>query len=386
MEKTYIYQEIAESLRRSIAEGKVQPGDKLPPVREMARRWDCTPGTVSRAYSQLAQDGLVVAHRGSGTRVTPNPLQPERPTWGWANLINRAESFLLEAISGGHTAAQAETALAMAVARWQELQEQGVPQAAAPPAGPAMRLRFAGSHDLTISILARMLGEGDRHSTASAGHLDEEEASHAQLEVEYVGSLGGLMALARNEADVAGAHLWDETSDTFNLPFVRRLLPGKRVALLTVAHRSLGLIVPPGNPRGVEGLVDLARSDLRLVNRQSGSGTRVWLDAHLKALEITPQEIPGYERQELTHLAVARAVESGEADVGLGIHAAAAVYGLGFVSLTQERYDLVLLEAVWRTPAAQALVAIVRSDAFKEAVAALGGYDTAETGKETWVS
>lgn len=371
MEKTYIYQEIAESLRRSIAEGKLQPGDKLPPVREMARRWDCTPGTVSRSYSQLAQDGLVVAHRGSGTRVTPNPLQPERPTWGWANLINRAESFLLEAISGGHTAAQAETALAMAVARWQELQEQGLPQSAALPAGPAMRLRFAGSHDLTISILARMLGE---------------EASHAQLEAEYVGSLGGLMALARNEADVAGTHLWDETSDTFNLPFVRRLLPGKRVALLTVAHRSLGLIVPPDNPQGLEGLADLARSDLRLVNRQSGSGTRVWLDAHLKALEITPQEIPGYERQELTHLAVARAVESGEADVGLGIHAAAAVYGLGFVSLTQERYDLVLLEAVWRTPAAQALVAIVRSDAFKEAVAALGGYDIAETGKETWVS
>ncbi len=371
MAKTYIYQEIAESMRRRIAEGKLQPGDKLPPVREMARRWDCTPGTVSRAYSQLAQDGLVVAHRGSGTRVTPNPLQPERPTWGWANLINRAESFLLEAISGGHTAAQAETALAMAIARWRELQEQGVPEAAVPSDGPAMRLRFAGSHDLTVSILARMLGE---------------RAPHAQLEAEYLGSLGGLMALARNEADVAGTHLWDEASDTYNLPFVRRLVPGKRAALLTVAHRSLGLIVPPGNPLEVQGLADLARSDVRLVNRQSGSGTRVWLDARLKALGITPQGISGYERQESTHLAVARAIESGEADVGLGIYAAAAVYGLGFVSLAQERYDLVLLEAVWHTAAAQALVAIVRSDAFKEAVAALGGYDTAETGQETWVS
>jgi putative molybdopterin biosynthesis protein len=200
-----------------------------------------------------------------------------------------------------------------------------------------------------------------------------------------VGSLGGLMALAQGGAEIAGAHLWDEAADTYNVSFVRRLLPGRRVALLTLAYRSLGLITPPGNPHELQGLADLARPDVRLVNRQSGSGTRVWLDAQLRGLGISPESVPGYDREELTHLAVARAVEQGEATVGLGIHAAASAYGLGFVPLTEERYDLVLPEAVWEVPEAQALIDVVRSPRFKEAVVALGGYDTSQTGREVWV-
>jgi putative molybdopterin biosynthesis protein len=158
------------------------------------------------------------------------------------------------------------------------------------------------------------------------------------------------------------------------------------VALLTLVHRSLGLITPSGNPQGLQGLADLTQSDVRLVNRQSGSGTRVWLDAQLKALDIESTSVAGYEREELTHLTVARAVEQGEATVGLGIFAAAAAYGLDFVPLTQERYDLVFPEAVWNSAAAEALVRIIRSDQFKTAVAALGGYDTSQTGQETWIS
>jgi len=103
-------------------------------------------------------------------------------------------------------------------------------------------------------------------------------------------------------------------------------------------------------------------------------------------LSISPEPIAGYEREELTHLAVARAVDQGEATVGLGIHAAASAYGLGFVPLTKERYDLVLPEAVWHSPAVQPLTAVVRSARFKEAIVALGGYDTSETGRETWIS
>jgi molybdate-binding protein/DNA-binding transcriptional regulator YhcF (GntR family) len=368
--KTFLYLEIAESLRRRIASGELRPDDKLPPVREMARRWGCTPGTVSRAYAQLAREGLVAGHRGGGTRVMPGVLDSERPAWQWAALVNRAEQFLLEALSSGHTPAQAESALSLAISRWRELQRGDTPSSQKESARPVMELRFAGSHDLALELVARMLSE---------------ETPEARLSVEYVGSLGGLMALARGEAEIAGAHLWDEATDTYNAPFVRRLLPGRRVALLTLAHRSLGLIVPSGNPQQLQHLADLARPDVRLVNRQPGSGTRVWLDAHLSAPPISPDPIAGYEREELTHLAVARAVDQGEATVGLGIHAAASAYGLGFVPLTQERYDLVFPEAVWSVPAAQALVAIVRSARFREAVVALGGYDTSETGRETWI-
>ena len=368
--KTFLYLEIAESLRRRIASGQLRPQDKLPPVREMARRWGCTPGTVSRAYTQLAREGLVVGHRGGGTRVMPGVLDSERPAWQWAALVNRAERFLLEALGSGHAPAQAESALSLAISRWRELQREDIRPSQTAPALPVTELRFAGSHDLALELVARML----------AGETPE-----ARLSVEYVGSLGGLMALARGEAEIAGVHLWDEATDTYNAPFVRRLLPGRRVALLTLAHRSLGLIVPSGNSQLLERLADLARPDVRLVNRQPGSGTRVWLDAQLRALSSSPGAVAGYEREELTHLAVARAVDQGEATVGLGIHAAASAYGLDFVPLTQERYDLVFPEAVWSVPAAQALVAIARSARFREAVAALGGYDTSETGRETWI-
>jgi putative molybdopterin biosynthesis protein len=212
------------------------------------------------------------------------------------------------------------------------------------------------------------------------------EQSNIQLTVEYAGSLGGLLALAQNKAQIVGTHLWDQATDAYNAPFVRRLLPGRRMVLLTLVQRSLGLITPPGNPGGLQKLAHLARPGERLVNRQPGSGTRVWLDAQLQALQIEPQDIAGYEREELTHLAVARAVERGEASVGLGIHAAAAAYGLGFVPLAQERYDLVLPQEIWESPAGQALVQVIRSPRFKQAVAAAGGYDTTQTGQEIWLS
>ncbi|HDN79697.1 MAG TPA: GntR family transcriptional regulator, partial [Chloroflexi bacterium] len=119
--KPFLYREIAESLRRQIASGELKPGDRLPPVREMARRWNCTPGTVSRAYAELAREGLVVGHRGGGTRVAPSVLQPERPAWRWATLVNRAERFLLDAIGSGYTPEEAQAALCVALARWEEV-------------------------------------------------------------------------------------------------------------------------------------------------------------------------------------------------------------------------------------------------------------------------
>lgn len=367
--QTPLYIEIAESIRRLIASGELQPGDQLPTIRQLAERWGCTPGTVNRAYGVLTEEGLVIGRRGAGTRVTSNALQAEPPSWRWASLVNRAETFLLDALSSGHSAEQAEAALSVALARWKQLQDKGAPQPQ--PATPGQKLRFVGSHDLVVELLPRLLGE---------------HAPGVSLSLEYVGSLGGLMALARGEADIVGIHLWDAPTDSYNVPFVRRVLPGRRIALLGLVRRSLGLIVPPGNPQHISGLDDLSGAQVRFVNRQPGSGTRVWLDEQLKARQVPTQDISGYERAEATHLAVARAVAEGEATAGLGIRAAGDAFGLHFVPLAWEQYDLAIPEEVWERPAAQRLVEVIRSPRFGEAVAALGGYDTATTGQERWVS
>jgi molybdate-binding protein/DNA-binding transcriptional regulator YhcF (GntR family) len=371
--EAFLYQEIAESLRRRIATGELAPGDRLAPVREMARQWNCTPGTINRAYTQLAREGLVVGHRGGGTRVTSGALQPASPTWQWANLVNRAEQFLLEAINSGHTPVQIESALSVAISRWREMQVGAIAaeQDENSLSDSQLKLRFAGSNDLTVDLMARTL---------------KEQMPAVSLSIEYVGSLGGLMALAQGNADMAGTHLWDETTDQYNVPFVERLFPGSLVVLLTLAQRDLGLVTPPGNPQNLQTLADLAQPSVRLVNRQVGSGTRVWLDTQLKSLNISPESIAGYNREEVTHLAVARAVEQGEATVGLAIHAAASAFDLNFIALTQERYDLVFSKVVWQTPMVQTLVQIIRSPEFKEKINALGGYDTAQTGQEIWVS
>jgi putative molybdopterin biosynthesis protein len=278
-------------------------------------------------------------------------MDPGNPAWGWASLVNRAETFLLEGIAAGHSPTQVESALSVAAARWTDLQEEAT---ATEPSRSDEHLRFAGSHDLALEILAR------------------EAAGKVAVATDYVGSLGGLIALAREEADLAGIHLWDETTGEYNAPFVCRLLPGRRVMLATLVSRSVGLMVRPGNPDGIRSLADLGR--VRFVNRQTGSGTRVWLDAQLRSAGVEPQNLDGYDREERTHLAVAGAVERSEADAGLGIAAAAAAAGLDFVPLTWERYDLVFPEAVWSSPAARSLVAVMRSERFAAAVAELGGY------------
>jgi putative molybdopterin biosynthesis protein len=362
----YLYQEIAESIRRRIASGELKAGDRLPPVREMAERWSCNNGTVSRAYGLLAEEGLVTAHRGSGTQVAANTLQAQSPTWQWANLVNRAEQYLLEALSSGYEPAQISAALVTAVARWQTMQQEEGELPLQDETRSAPALRFAGSHDLVVEMLVQRLQAAD---------------PSLAIDVSYNGSLGGLMALARGEANVAGTHLWDEETDCYNEPFVRRILPGRRVELMTLVHRRQGLIVAPGNPLQLNGLDDLGRSGVRFINRQPGSGTRVWLDAQLKAAGIDPAQISGFEQEATTHMQVARAIAGGEADVGLGIHAAAAAFDLAFVPLMEERYDLVFTAETWQLAGAKALRDIVSSVSFNEAVSALGGYDTRESGQ-----
>jgi putative molybdopterin biosynthesis protein len=159
------------------------------------------------------------------------------------------------------------------------------------------------------------------------------------------------------------------------------VLGGRDVAVVRLVHREQGLIVAPGNPLGLTGIDDLARDGLRYVNRQRGAGTRVLLDHELAQRGIAPDAVPGYAREEHTHLAVAAAVAAGRADAGLGVLAAARAFDLDFVPVTREPYDLVLAAETLEDPVTAPLWALLESAAFRAAVEALGGYGTEEMGR-----
>ena len=223
-----------------------------------------------------------------------------------------------------------------------------------------------GSHDMTLDLLASEL------------HRQHPELTLASSNV---GSLGGLMALERGEAHIAGCHLLDEETGEYNISFVRRYVSGRDVVVMNLVHRIQGLIVPPGNPKSVSSLEDLGREGISYVNRQRGSGTRVLLDYMLKSTPIDTEQIDGYEREEYTHLAVAAAVAGGRADVGLGILSAARALGLDFVPLLTEQYDLVIPTEFYESDLLAASLALIRGDGFKKQVEALGGYDTSHMGE-----
>jgi putative molybdopterin biosynthesis protein len=223
-----------------------------------------------------------------------------------------------------------------------------------------------GSHDLTLDLLSSRL------SALRPG---------ASLSSSNVGSLGGLIALQRGEAHLAGSHLLDEESGEYNLSYVRRMLPSRPVVLMTLVHRDQGLIVPKGNPKGISSLDDLLRDDVLFVNRQKGAGTRVLLDYKLREMGADPLQIKGYEREEFTHLTVAATVAGGAADVGLGILAAARALELDFVPLLKERYDLVIPREYYESDLMAPLLEIIRGPDFRPEVEALGGYDAGEMGR-----
>jgi len=221
-----------------------------------------------------------------------------------------------------------------------------------------------GSHDLCLDLLAQFLAEmGRRLTSANAG------------------SLGGLVALRRGEAHLAGSHLLDPQTGEYNVSYVKQYLSGVPVVLVTFVHRQQGLIVTAGNPKGIKGLADLARPDVRYVNRQRGAGTRILLDYRLGQLSIGPTQVRGYEREEYTHLAVAAAVQSGMADCGLGISAAARALGLDFIPLEQERYDLVIPRAHYESDLLRPLLDLICGPDLPQAVAALSGYDATHMGE-----
>ncbi len=195
------------------------------------------------------------------------------------------------------------------------------------------------------------------------------------------GSLGGMVALRRNEAHLAGSHLLHPDSGEYNVDYVKQYLPGRSIVLVTLTRREQGLIVAPGNPQNISSLADLERPDLRYVNRQRGAGTRVLLDYRLEEMGIDPAAVQGYEREEVTHLAVAAAIASGVADCGLGIRAAARALQLEFVPIEWERYDLIIPREHYENPLLQPMLHLLNNPHFRSAVKELPGYDPEPMGR-----
>ena len=221
-----------------------------------------------------------------------------------------------------------------------------------------------GSHDISLDVMAQFLAVHDRR-LASAN----------------VGSLGGLVALRRGEAHLAGAHLLDPESGEYNLPYIRQYLPDVPVRVIALVGREQGLMVPRGNPKAIKSLNDLTNPEVSMINRQRGAGTRILLDYHLAEADLKSEDIQGYEQEEFTHLAVAAAVASGRADCGLGIAAAAQALDLDFIPLFKERYDLIIPKETLESALISPVMSVLEDPSFRGMVASLPGYDLSPMGK-----
>lgn len=194
------------------------------------------------------------------------------------------------------------------------------------------------------------------------------------------GSLAALRALRRGEVHAAGSHLRDPVTGEENVPFVRRELVGRSTSVVTLSRWQQGLIVARGNPKGITSVADLLRPDVTIVNREVGSGCRTLLDAGIGAIGGQPHMVQGYQRELRSHMAVAEAIAAGLANAGPGIEAAARAFGLGFIPLQDERYDLVIPMEHLETPPIQAMLEVATSRSCRDEVEALGGYDSSLVG------
>jgi len=222
-----------------------------------------------------------------------------------------------------------------------------------------------GSHDITLDILSDEIRKNTDGIRIASGN---------------VGSLGGLLALKKGTAHIAGSHLLDIQTGEYNTPYIHKYLKGLPVHVFNLVEREQGLIIQKGNPKGVKGIEDLTHDDLTFVNRQPGSGTRVLFDYRLSTLGIDSSRINGYDNEEYTHMNVAVAVLNGMADVGMGIMAAARALDCDFIPIVKEQYDLVIPSSFMDDAKIQLLIDITRSKEFRERVKGLGGYNPTKSG------
>ena len=223
-----------------------------------------------------------------------------------------------------------------------------------------------GSHDPLLDELANMM------------HLED---PRVYMSSSHVGSMGGIMAIRRGEAHAAGCHLLDTETGEYNRAFIKKYFPMGGVKLLRCVGRQQGLMLQKGNPMKIEGFKDVANNGVRYVNRQKGSGTRILTDYLCKKEGIAPEKIYGYEREELTHTSVAAQIACGSADAGMGIYSAAKLYGLDFLPVCIEEYDLLIPDHAWGSPLVRQLVASLKSPAFRKKIESMGGYTLERPGE-----
>jgi putative molybdopterin biosynthesis protein len=221
-----------------------------------------------------------------------------------------------------------------------------------------------GSHDMTLDVMAQFLFKSQR-----------------RLTIANVGSIGGLVALRRKEAHLAGSHLLDPETGEYNIAYIKEYIPEIPVKIVALVGRSQGLLVQKGNPKRIRSLSDLTRREVTFANRQRGAGTRVLLDYQLEINGITKEAIRGYQQEEFTHLAVGVAVASGRADCGMGIAAVTHALELEFIPLFSERYDLIIPQEYADGPLLEPLFELLADGDFRQMVAALPGYDIKPMGK-----
>lgn len=298
-------------------------------IREVGLSYRHAWGLLGRIENSIGQP-LVALERGRGARLTP------------------LGEFLIGAT------ADCDREIGPRLHRWtadfNRLVRRATPQ--------SQPIAIKASHDLALGKLRDMLLED--------GHCD--------LDLQFLGSLDALHALARHQCDFAGFHIPESPLRPLMLEPFRALLKASTLRVVHFADRQQGLMIARGNPLGIRDVTDLGRRDVRFVNRQPGSGTRLFLDQMLTAHGIRPAQVTGYRIEEFTHAAVAATVASGMADCAFGIEAAARLQGLDFVPLASESYYLAARRATLARPGPRALLEALGGAAFRRLLQTLPGY------------
>ncbi|UTR09187.1 helix-turn-helix transcriptional regulator [Evansella sp. LMS18] len=228
-------------------------------------------------------------------------------------------------------------------------------------------VRLAGSHDILLDKFCQS--------------VHQDSGIPVTLQTSFIGSLEGLMALYRDECDIAAVHLFDENTSQYNIPVINQFFSSAPVSVVHFTTRRQGFILPKGNPKNITGWESLLSGDIRIVNRQRGSGTRQLLDSSLRKINLSPSSIKGYETEETTHYGAASMVVNGTADVTIGIEPVARLLGLDFIPLVEESFDLIFKWTEENKQALNYVLEHLQSDNAFKGIAVPVGYEVTDAGK-----